>query len=321
MRVAVSISASNDAKISQERKNALKENLWKYKALYLMSIPGILYFIVFKYIPLAGTIIAFQEYSIFKGFLHSPFVGFKHFQALFQYAEFWSILKNTLVINFYDVALGFPAPIILALMLNEVTKMYFKRTIQTIVYLPHFLSWVVIGGMFITEILSPQTGLINIFIKYLGFEPIYFLSKAEFARGIVVGAAIWKDVGWGTIIYLAAIAGINPNLYDAASVDGAGRMRQLIHITIPAVIPVMTTVFLIKIGHFLDTGFERIWVFRNGANRETIDIFETYIYQVGLLQSRFSYTTAIGVFKSVVGFLLLSLGNLASKKTTGEGIF
>nr|WP_240688967.1 ABC transporter permease subunit [Ammoniphilus sp. YIM 78166] len=285
-----------------------------------MALPGLIWFAVFRYIPMGGSIIAFQDYNVFKGITGSPFVGLKHFQHFIQFPEFLQILKNTLLINLYDILFAFPAPIILALLLNEVGKMAFKRTIQTIVYMPHFLSWVIIGGIFI-NLLSPETGLVNHFIKALGYDPIYFMAKTEYIRSILVGSGVWRDVGWGTIIYLAAIAGINPSLYEAAAVDGASRLRQVFVITLPSLLPTIMILFLLQIGNFLDFGFERVWVFMNGLNRENADIFDTYIYRAGLLNAQFSYTTAIGLFKSVVGLILLVTCNKLSKKLTGNGLY
>jgi len=302
-------------------KNEKLSRMLKYKALYLMAIPGFIYFIVFKYIPLAGVVIAFQDYNIFKGVFGSKFIGLKNFIMLFNYGDFIDILVNTLVINAYDLLFGFTAPIILAIMINEIMNTSYKKIVQQMVYLPHFLSWPVLGGIIITQLLSPETGMINMLIKSVGMEPIYFMVEEQYSRAILIISGIWRDVGWGTIIYLAAMAGINPSLYESASMDGAGKFRQMISITLPTLIPVMMVLFLLKIGHFMDFGFERVWVFLNPSNRSKIEIFDTYIYQAGLMEGRFSYTTAVGLFKSVVGFLLLFIGNKVSKKTTGESLY
>ena len=302
-------------------KIEIASNLRKYKALYIMAIPSILYFIIFKYIPLLGTIIAFQDYNIFKGFLGSPFVGLKNFGIMLQYGDFLQILINTLVISFYDLIFGFTAPLILALMIYEKTNTPFKKVVQQTIYMPHFLSWTVLGGIIVTQLLSPSSGLINILLKSIGVEPIYFMIKPEMARGIVVLAGIWRDTGWGTIIYLAALTAISPNLYESAEIDGAGKVRQLLSITLPSLIPIITTLFLLRIGHFLDFGFERVYVFLNGSISSKIEIFDTYIYKTGLQQGRYSLTTAVGLFKSLVGFVLLFCGNKLSKKLTGESLY
>lgn len=293
----------------------------KYRMLYIMAAPGILYFILFKYIPLLGNVIAFQDYNIFKGILHSSWAGLENFRILFTYGDFLPILKNTIVINLYDLLFGFTAPLILALVINDISCSWFRKGIQQIVYLPHFLSWTILGGIVITQLLSPSQGLVNMLLKGLGKEPVYFMTEASMARAIVVLAGIWKDMGWGTVVYLAAMTAISPSLYESASLDGAGKFKQLIYITLPGIVPVIITLFLLRIGHFLDFGFERIWVFQNASNVSVLEIFDTYIYKAGLQQGRYSYTTAVGLFKSVVGFLLLYGGNMLSRKTTGESLY
>ena len=298
-----------------------KENLKKYRMLYLMVIPGILYFIIFKYIPLLGNVIAFQDYNIFKGIFGSAWAGFKNFAMLFQHGDFVPILKNTIIINLYDLLFGFTAPLILALIINDITCTWFRKGVQQIVYLPHFLSWTILGGIVITQLLSPSQGMVNMLLQKLGMEPVYFMTESSMARGIVVLAGLWKDMGWGTVVYLAAMTSVSPSLYESASLDGAGKFRQLISITLPSIVPVIVTLFLLRIGHFLDFGFERIWVFQNASNTSVLEIFDTYIYKAGLQQGRYSYTTAVGLFKSIVGLLLLYSGNLLSKKATGEGLY
>lgn len=296
-------------------------NMKKYRMLYIMVVPGILYFIIFKYVPLIGNVIAFQDYNIFKGIFQSPWVGLKNFKMLFDYGDFLPILKNTIIINLYDLLFGFTAPLILALVINDISCSWFRKGVQQIVYLPHFLSWTILGGIVITQLLSPSQGLVNMMLKGIGKEPIYFMTEASMARAIVVLSGIWKDMGWGTVVYLAAMTSISPSLYESASLDGAGKLKQLIYITLPGIVPVIITLFLLRIGHFLDFGFERIWVFQNASNVSVLEIFDTYIYKAGLQQGRYSYTTAVGLFKSVVGFLLLYGGNMLSRKTTGESLY
>lgn len=292
----------------------------KHKVLYFLVLPGLIYFIIFKYIPILGTVIAFQDYNIFRGFLNSDWVGLDNFRRMLDYPDFLRILKNTLLINLYDLIIGFSTPIILALMLNEVRKVLAKRIIQTVIYMPHFLSWVIIGGIFI-GVLSPSTGIVNEFLGMFGVGPIYFLGDESYIRSIVVGAGLWRDAGWGTIIYLAALSGINPELYESAQIDGANRWQQLWSITLPTLLPTIIMLFLLQIGNFMDFGFERVDVFLNPFNRVNGEIFDTYIYKVGLLDNQFSYTTAIGIFKSVTGLILIVGGNYISRKTTGEGLY
>lgn len=295
-------------------------NLRKYKALYLISLPGIIFFIVFKYLPLAGSIMAFQNYNIFKGFTGSPWVGLDQFRRMFTYPEFLRILENTILIGLYDMVFAFPVPILFALLLNEVRKAFYKRILQTVVYLPHFLSWVIIGGIMI-GILSPTTGIVNQILNAFGLDSVYFLGEDSYIRTILVGTGIWKDSGWGTIVYLAALAAVNPELYEAARIDGANRWKQTLSITIPTILPTIMIMFLLHIGNFLDFGFERVFVFINSLNETNGDILDTYIYRVGLIDQQYSYTTAIGLFKSVVGLLLVMTGNALSKKASGDGLY
>ncbi|MGE6577984.1 ABC transporter permease [Paenibacillus xylanexedens] len=294
--------------------------LWRYRILYLLSVPGILYFFLFKYVPLFGSVIAFQNYNIFKGITGSDWVGLEHFQKMFSHYDFLRILNNTLLLGLYDLVIAFPVPILLAILLNEVRMIVFKRLLQTIVYMPHFLSWVVISGIFM-GIFSMDAGVVNKALGFLGMQPIYFLGEDSYIRSILIGSGIWRDSGYGTIIFLAAIAGINPDLYEAAEVDGAGRLKQIWSITLPSLLPTIMILLLLHIGKFLDLGFERVFVFLNPLNLESGEILDTYIYKAGLLSQQYSYTTAIGLFKSVVGLMLILLGNFFSKKTTGESLY
>ncbi|RPK24360.1 hypothetical protein EDO6_05304 [Paenibacillus xylanexedens] len=294
--------------------------LWRYRILYLLSVPGILYFFLFKYVPLFGSVIAFQNYNIFKGITGSDWVGLEHFQKMFSHYDFLRILNNTLLLGLYDLVIAFPVPILLAILLNEVRMIVFKRLLQTIVYMPHFLSWVVISGIFM-GIFSMDAGVVNKALGFLGMQPIYFLGEDSYIRSILIGSGIWRDSGYGTIIFLAAIAGINPDLYEAAEVDGAGRLKQIWSITLPSLLPTIMILLLLHIGKFLDLGFERVFVFLNPLNLESGEILDTYIYKAGLLSQQYSYTTAIGLFKSVVGLMLVLLGNFFSKKTTGESLY
>ncbi|WJH34701.1 ABC transporter permease subunit [Paenibacillus sp. CC-CFT747] len=308
------------ARLASRSQRQLASYMWKYKALYVMALPGILYFLLFKYVPLAGSIIAFQNYNIFNGITGSEWVGLEHFRKMFEHYDFLRILKNTLLIGLYDTVIAFPAPIVLALLLNELRLVFYKRVLQTIVYMPHFLSWVVVSGIAI-GILSPSAGAVNHFLGWLGIEPVYFLGEESYIRSILISSGIWRDSGYGTIIYLAALAGINPDLYEAAEVDGAGRLRQTLAITLPSLLPTIMILFLLHIGKFLDFGFERVIVFLNPLNTENGEILDTYIYKAGLLQQQYSYTTAMGLFKSVVGLVLVLIGNFFSRKTTGESLY
>jgi putative aldouronate transport system permease protein len=287
--------------------------------LWLIAMPGILYFIIFKYVPLLGNVIAFQDYSIFQGIWNSPFVGWKHFTFMFQYEEFTNILKNTILLSLYQIVIGFPAPLLLALMLNEIRLGIYKRSVQTLLYLPHFLSWIIVGGVFIN--LLSYDGIVNELMKALGFQTIDFMTDKGYFRSIVVLSGIWKEVGWGMIIYLAAMSAINPHLYEAAVVDGAGRWRQMWSITIPSIAPAIITLFLLRIGNMLDANVEQMLVMLNPIVRPIGEVIDTYVYRAGLQGAQFSFTTAIGLFKSLIGlFMVVSLNKL-SKRLTGNGIY
>ena len=309
-------------KINTHEANSKSRTSYFYKhwQLYFMLAPGVLFFLLFKYAPIMGSVIAFQDYNIYKGISGSEFVGLKHFINLFTYPEFSRILTNTILISLYQLIFGFPAPIILALLLNEVRKMWFKRSVQTIVYLPHFLSWVIVGGMVI-NVLSPNYGIINDLLEHLGFNRIFFMQQPEYFRSIVVLSGVWKEVGWNTIIYLAALASINPEMYEAADVDGAGRLRKIVSITLPSLLPTIMILFLLKIGNFLELGFEQIYMLLNPLVAEKGQILDTYIYSIGLLGGQYSYTTAIGIFKSVIGLILILGFNQISKRVTGQTLY
>ncbi|MBP1913229.1 putative aldouronate transport system permease protein [Lederbergia galactosidilyticus] len=297
----------------EKKKNRYLENIKKHWMLYVMILPGIIFYVVFKYIPLFGSVIAFQDYQIFKGIWGSPWVGLENFRFLFSYQDFFLVLRNTATIAFYQLVFSFPAPIILALLFNEVRILLAKKTLQSLFYLPHFLSWVVVGGI-VFELLSTQ-GIVNAILGFFDIEPILFMQEEKYFRTIVVLSGIWKEIGWGTIIYLAAIAGINPNLYEAALVDGASRWKQTIHITIPMLFPTILVLFLLNIGNFLELGFDQIFNLLTPMTYSVGDIIETYVYRAGVLQGQYSMTTAIGLFQSVIGFALLWIFNRLARKT------
>ncbi|UKS24954.1 ABC transporter permease subunit [Paenibacillus sp. HWE-109] len=284
-----------------------------------MAIPGLAYFFTFKYIPLVGNIIAFQNYNLFQGLFHSKWVGLDHFLTLFRYDDFWIIMRNSLKLGLYSIFFGFPAPLVLALLLNELRAMWLKRPLQTMLYLPHFLSWVIVGGIF-SNLLDVK-GWMNQKLHNVGLGPYDFLGNSTTFLGTVISISIWKEIGWGTIIYLAALAGINPSLYEAATMDGASRVRQIWSITLPSLMPAIIVLLLLRVGNLLDANIEQMLMFLNPLVRDVGEVFDTYIYRVGLLESQYSYSTAIGVFKSVIGLILLTLVNTLSKKTTGEGVY
>lgn len=287
--------------------------------LYLMVLPGVIYFILFKYIPLFGSVIAFQDYRIARGIFGSKWVGLKHFYTFFTYHDLRKILTNTLILATYTLIFNFPAPIILAFLFNEIKNKYFKRTIQTLSYLPHFFSWVVISGLTF-DVLS-KTGIVNSFRAVLGLERILFMQKESYFRGIVIITSIWKEIGWGSIVILAAISNINPELYEAAIVDGAGKLRQAISITLPMVMPTIVMLFMVKVGNFLELNFDQLVNLLTPMTYSKGDVFETYVYRIGVLGGQYSQTTAIGLFQSVVGFILITITNKLSKIYMGESIW
>lgn len=301
------------------RHETLIENMRKHKILYIMVLPGVLYFILFKYIPLLGSIIAFQDFQIFKGLLKSPWVGLENFQYIFQYPDFYRILKNTVIIGFAQIVFGFPVPLLLSLLINEVYSNKFKRTTQTILYLPHFLSWAIIGSI-IFELLS-LNGPFNIVRRVLGNDSILYMQKSVYFLPIVIISSIWKEIGWGAIVYLAAIAGINPQLYEAALVEGASKFKQTIYITLPMLMPTIVVMFLLRIGNFLNLGFEQIYVLMTPVTQSVGDILDTYVYRYGVVEGKYSITTTIGLFKSVFGLILMVFSNWLSKRATGRGVY
>lgn len=286
----------------------------KQKYLFLLLLPGLLWYAVYRLLPMFGLVIAFKEFSFSKGVFGSDWAGLKYFHFIFfRHKNFYQILLNTLLINGYRIILSLPVPLILALMLNEVRHPGFKKSVQTLVYLPHFVSWVIFGGIII-QLLSPSNGLVNKIIQAFGGEKIFFLARADLFRGIVVVTDIWKSAGWGTIIYLAALAGVDPEMYDAATIDGANRLQKILRITIPSIAATIVVIFLLNLGQILQIGFEQIFVLYNPAVYSTGDVISTYVYRVGLGQGRFSLTTAIGLFQSFTGLVLIAGANGLSRK-------
>ncbi|TVY11056.1 ABC transporter permease [Paenibacillus cremeus] len=290
------------------------------KYLYLLVLPGLLYFLIFKYYPMWGLIIAFQEYSPYMGVFKSAWVGLENFERFFNNPDFLLLFRNTMMISLLSLVFFFPLPILLSLCMNEVSNKYFKRTIQSIVYLPHFLSWVIIAGITFL-LLSQSNGIINMLLQYAGFSKIDFLTNEKYFWGMLTGQNIWKDTGWGTIIFLAAMTGIDTQLYEAARIDGATRIRQIWHITLPGIRNVIVILLILRLGHIMDVGFEQVFLMTNGAVANVSDVFETYVYRNGIQQGQFSYTTAAGLFKSVIGLVLVVGSNWLAKRFGEEGVY
>lgn len=297
---------------------------WKHikrdRQLLILFIPCLVFYIIFRYGPLYGLLIAFKDYSVFQGILGSEWVGFEHFEKFFSGDDFWLLFRNTLLLGFYTLIFGFPFPILLAVMLNEVRLRWFKKAIQTSTYLPSFLSVVIICSMII-DFLSPNNGIVNRIIQAFGGEPIYFLIETEWFRPVYVISDIWASMGYEAIIYLAAIAGINPTLYEAARVDGANRYHMIRHITLPGMLPTIITMFILKTGSMIRIGYEKVLLLYNPMTYEVADVFSTFVYRKGLLESNYSYAAAVGLFEALVAMVMLLTANLISRRIGGRGLW
>src|SRR5690625_776362 len=301
----------------QNRSGHFFKRYFKQMNLQMMVIPGVLFILVFNYIPMYGVLMGFQDYDIFKGMLGSEWVGFKHFIRFFTERNFYEIMRNTIVISGLKIIIGFPAPIILALMLNEVRHMMFKRTVQTITYLPHFLSWVIVAG-FATSILATDNGSLNILLEKLNIidDPISFLAIPEYFWTIIIGTNLWKSIGFASIVYIAAISGVDPQLYEAASLDGASKFKQMFLITIPSIMPIIVIFFILEIGNLLNAGFEDLLLLgSNPILRPVSEVIDTYVYRVGISNGLYSYATAIGLFKAVISVALLTIANQIARRS------
>lgn len=301
------------------KKSILNKGIKSNYDLYLMLLPGLIAIIIFHYLPMYGITIAFKDFNLAEGITRSPWVGLKHFESLVQAREFKRVFRNTILINIYRLVFQFPIPIILALLINEVSHMFFKRMVQTISYLPHFLSWAIVGALVI-DLLSPSKGLINEILKSSGMSPITLMDK-RFFRSILVASQTWKEAGWSAIIYLAAISSIDPQLYEAAVVDGASKWRQIWHITLPGIRSTIVFIILLRISAIVATDVEQVLMLYNPVVYEVGDVIGTYVYRVGLGQMRYSYTTAVGLFQSVIGFVLLVIANYLSRKYAETSIW
>ncbi len=300
---------------------ALIRDIRKQYILYLMFLPGFVYYIIYKYLPMAGLLIAYKDYSLALGIWDSQWVGLKYFRFIFfESVDFWNILRNTVVISVSKLVFGFPVPILLAICLFEVKNKMFKRGVQSILYLPHFVSWVIFGGI-INQFLSPTSGTVNQLITLLGGEPIYFMTETAWFRKVIVATDIWKTMGWNSILYLAAITGIDPTLYEAATLDGCTKAQKTRYITLPCISETMVIMLLLNIGRLLDVGFEQIYVLYNSTVYSVGDVISTYVYRVGIGNTRFSMSTAIGMFQSVVGLVLISSSNFLSRRLFDKSIW
>lgn len=291
----------------------------KKRYLYLMSVPGLIYVIVFKYIPMYGIMMAFQDFNFKRGIFRSPFNNFANFKQLFSSDIFYRVFANSLILSILRLVITFPIPVILAVLLNEIKMQKIKKVSQTFMYLPHFISWVVLGGI-LTNFLSMNDGLINILIERLGGERINFLGSDKWFRAVIIGSHIWKEAGWGTIIYLAGLSAINPEYYEAATVDGANRYQKLWYITLPRLADTIVVMLILAVGGIMNNGFEQIYLFQNGLNLSVSEVFETYTYRIGIVGGRYSYSTAVELFKSVIAAIMLFSANTIAKKIRESSI-
>lgn len=288
--------------------------------LYFLIIPVVAYFVIFEYFPMYGLTIAFKDFIATQGIMGSPWAGFKHFERFFESYYFWRLIRNTLGIGLYELAVGFPVPILLALMINEVRQSMFKRIVQTVTYAPHFLSTVVLVGMLFL-FLSPQAGFINQLLGLFGVGPINFLQEPGWFKTIYVFSGTWQHMGWSSIIYLAALAGIDPQLHEAAKVDGASRLRRIWHINLPGIMPTIVILLILNVGRLLSVGFEKIFLMQNQLNMQASDVIATHVYRAGILGAQYSYSAAVGLFNSVIVFIMLVIVNYIARKVNETSLW
>ncbi len=306
--------------VKQNRFAAYLRSMARNWDMYLILLPALACLIVFKYMPMWGIQIAFQDFNIFKGIAGSEWVGMANFTKLFHSSDFYTVFRNTLIISFLKIVILFPMGAFIALTLNEVRVLWYKKTVQTVIYIPHFFSWIVVAGIF-TTLLSGSTGLVNKVIEAAGGHTINFMTTPSMFRSVLVFTAGWKEAGWNAIVYIAAIAGVSQELYEAAVIDGAGRLRQIWHVTLPGIAPTIVLMFVLRIGGLLDAGNEQVLAMYNPVVYSTGDVIGTYVYRIGLGKMDYSFGAAVGLFNSLVGFVLVMTGNTFSKRVTGSSIW
>lgn len=296
-----------------------KRFLRKYELCLMLLVP-LAWYTVFCYLPMYGLQIAFKDFAILKGIWGSDWVGLKHFESFFSSYYFWRLLKNTVLINVYALVVGFPIPIALAILINEIRGKKYQKFLQNITYMPHFLSVVVMVGM-LSLFLSPTQGVVNLIIRWLGGDPIAFLERPEYFKSIYVLSDVWQNMGWNAIIYIAALSGIDPTYYEAAVIDGASRLQRIIHIAIPSIMPTIIILFILRMGHMMNVGFEKVFLLQNSLNKESSDVIATFVYHAGIVQGNFSFSAAVGLFNSLINFGLLILANSLSKRLSETSLW
>ena len=302
------------------RVRRLAKTMWKHRWLYFLLLPPLAYYAIFRYIPIYNAQIAFKDFRVLLGVEASPWVGFEHFETFFHSFYFNELIANTVIFSTLKLVLGLPVAVILALAIHESRLLRFRSLVQTATYLPHFLSWVIMFGILLT-LFSPSGGMVNDIIKNFGGNPISFMTSPDWFRQVVIGSDIWKETGWSTILYLAALLGINPDLYEAADVDGASRWQRVWHISIPGIIPVVVLVTLLRIGNILDGGFNQIYVLYSVPVYSVGDIIDTWVYRSGILDLQFGLATAVGLFKGVIGLVLILTANSVAKRLAEQSLF
>jgi putative aldouronate transport system permease protein len=312
-------AAPNLKRPSAYRPSVLRR-LQRDKWLYFLLLPGLLYFLLFKYVPMWGILLAFKNYQPYTGFWNSEWVGMEHFRLFFSNPEFFMLLRNTLILSFYNLLFFFPAPIILSILLNEVRIAIFKRSIQTMIYVPHFISMVIVASMTYV-FLTTSGGPVNELIYAYTGQKIEFLASPNWFRPIIILQTIWKECGWGTIIFLAALAAVDVEQYEAAIMDGANRWKQIWHITLPSISSTIIILLILRMGNVLENGFEQIYLLLNPLNREVAEVFDTYVYMMGITQGAFSYSTAVGLFKAIIGVILVLGSHYLAKKFGQSGLY
>ncbi|MBW7454621.1 ABC transporter permease [Paenibacillus sepulcri] len=304
----------------RKKEHPFIKSIKKHWELYLLVLPPVVYLLIFKYIPMVGVQIAFKDFSVVKGIWGSPWVGFKHFEAFFNSPNFWLLIKNTIGISFYSLLAGFPVPILLALALNEIRTGYFKKTVQMVTYAPHFISTVVMVSIIIL-MLSPHVGIVDRLFSFFGFSMTNFMGIPEYFKSIYVWSGVWQGMGYSSIIYIAALAGVDPALYEAARIDGASRLKKIWHIDIPSLIPVTVIMLILSLGSIMGVGFEKIYLMQNPLNTSASEVISTYVYKVGLIGANFSFSSAVGLFNSIINLILLILVNAVSRRVSKNSLW
>ncbi|NHN31280.1 ABC transporter permease [Paenibacillus agricola] len=298
----------------------LPRSIRKNWDLYLLVVPVVLYFLLIKYLPMYGIQIAFKDFSAPRGIWGSEWVGMKHFIRFFNNYQFWTLIKNTMGISIFQILVAFPIPIFFALLVNEVSSKWFKKSVQSITFMPHFLSTIVLVGI-VMAFLSPSTGLVNHAIRLFGGEPIYFMTEPGMFKSIYVFSDIWQNMGFSSVLYIAVLAGIDKSLYEAAMIDGASKLKRLIHIAIPSMIPTAVIMLIFQFGSIMDIGFEKIFLMQNELNRTSSSVISTYVYEIGLIGSQYSFSAAVGLFNSAINFVLIIIVNQTAKKVSGTSLW